>query len=305
MPPRKAAVQLLRATVTKWSAHNAPRLGAALAYYTLLSIAPLLILIVAICGLVFDKNNAETQLIDQVRAVAGYATAKTLKSVIDNAHNTGTGVFATVIAIVTLFFGASGVFLELRDSLNIIWEAPPSRSSGWRGMVGQRLTSFGMVLALGFLLLVSLILSTALTAAEKFFHGYLPVGTAIWSEISNFVILLVAVSALFMLIFKFVPDVPIAWRDVAIGAIATAILFDIGKALLALYLGRAAVGSTYGAAGSLVAFVVWVYYSAQIFFFGAVFTKVYADTLGSWAHRHARRKKGSPQKQDTAPERGV
>ena len=134
--------------------------------------------------------------------------------------------------------------MELRDSLNIIWDAPPSRSSGWRGMIGQRLASFGMVLALGFLLLVSLLLSTALTAAEKFLHGYLPVGAAIWSEVTNFVILLVAVSILFALVFKFVPDVPIAWRDVTIGAIATAVLFDIGKALLGLYLGTAAVGST-------------------------------------------------------------
>lgn len=296
MSSRKAALQLLQATFKKWSDHNAPRLGAALAYYTLLSIAPLLILIVAICGLVFDRNTAEGQLVDQVGAVAGYATAKTLKSLIDNAHHTGTGVFASAIALVTLFFGASGVFMELRDSLNIIWDAPPSRSSGWRGLIGQRLASFGMVLALGFLLLMSLILSTVLTATEKLFHGYLPVGTAIWSEVTNFVILLVAVSVLFALIFKFVPEVPIAWRDVTIGAIATAVLFDIGKALLALYLGTAAVGSTYGAAGSLMAFVVWVYYSAQIFFFGAVFTKVYADAVGSWAHRHARRKQAAIQK---------
>ncbi len=305
MSSRKAALQLLQATLTKWSAHNAPRLGAALAYYTLLSIAPLLILIVAICGLVFDRNTAESQLVDQVRAVAGYATAKTLKSLIDNARHTGTGVFATIIALVTLFFGASGVFMELRDSLNIIWDAPPNRSSGWRGMVGQRLASFGMVLALGFLLLVSLALSTVLTATEKVFRGYLPVGTAVWSEVTNFVILLVAVSILFALIFKFVPDVPIAWRDVTIGAIATAVLFDIGKALLALYLGTAAVGSTYGAAGSLVAFVVWVYYSAQIFFFGAEFTRVYADALGSWAHRHARRKQMAAQKRSAAPQQGI
>ncbi len=280
---RKAAWKLLQATASKWSRHNAPRLGAALAYYTLLSIAPLLILIVAICGLAFGRQAAERELIDELTEVAGSSTANTLKSLIDNAHQTGTGVLASCIALVMLFFGASGVFVELRDSLNLIWDAPISRASGWRGIVGQRLASFGMILAAGVLLITSLLLSTTLTATERLFGGRLPVGTAVWGEVSNFVLFLVAMSILFGLIFKFVPDVPVAWRDVLIGAVATAILFDIGKALLALYLGTAAVASTYGAAGSLVAFVVWVYYSAQIFFFGAVFTKVYADRVGSWA----------------------
>jgi membrane protein len=290
MGSRKAAWKLLQATASKWSRHNAPRLGAALAYYTLLSIAPLLILIVAICGLVFGRQAAERELVDQLTVVAGSSTANTLKSLIDNAHQAGTGVIAASIAFVTLFFGASGVFVELRDSLNIIWEAPPSRSSGWRGMVGQRLASFGMILCAGVLLLASLLLSTVLTATEKLFGGYLPVGTAVWEELGNFVLFLVTMSVLFGLIFKFVPDVPVAWRDVLIGAVATAVLFDIGKVLLALYLGTAGVGSTYGAAGSLVAFVVWVYYSAQIFFFGAVFTKVYADTVGSRADSRSQKR---------------
>ncbi len=148
-------------------------------------------------------------------------------------------------------------------------------------MVSQRLVSFGMVLALGFLLMISLLLSTGFTIVEKFFIGFVPLHFAVLGEIANFLVSLVAVTILFGLIFKFVPDVPIDWRDVTVGALATAILFDIGKALLSLYLGTAGVGSTYGAAGSLVALVVWVYYSAQIFFFGAVFTRVYADRLGS------------------------
>lgn len=276
---------LLKETASEWSAHNAPRLGAALAYYALLSIAPLLILLVAICGLVFDKNTAEHQLLAQVQDMVGPSAAKSLKAVLDNAHQTGSGIFASAVALITLLFGASGVFVELRDSLNTIWNAPPRPTSTWRDIVLQRLVSFGMVLALGFLLLVSLAMSTALAVITKFFEGYLPMKAAVWGEVANFIIPLIAISILFALIFKFVPDVPVDWRDVAIGAVATALLFQIGKALLALYLATAGVGSTYGAAGSLVAFVVWVYYSAQIFFFGAIFTQVYAKMFGSKSPR--------------------
>ncbi len=282
---RQEAFDLVKQTASEWVGHNAPRLGAALAYYTLLSIAPLLILVVAICGLVFDKTTAEHQLLNQVQEMVGPSAATSLKTVLDNAHQTGSGILASLIAITTLLFGASGVFIELRESLNTIWNAAQRSSSTWRDMVWQRLVSFGMVLALGFLLLVSLLLSAALAVVTKFFEGYLPVHATLWGEVANFLVPLVAISVLFALIFKFVPDVAIGWRDVFVGAIATAILFQIGKALLGLYLATAAVGSPYGAAGSLVAFVVWVYYSAQIFFFGAVFTKVYADQVGSRSGR--------------------
>jgi membrane protein len=278
---RDEAFQLVKTTASKWSDHNAPRLGAALAYYALLSIAPLLVLIVAICGLVFEKNTAEHQLLGQVRAAVGPLVAKSLQSLLDDAHQINRGIFATIAAIATLLFGASGVFMELRDSLNTIWDAPVVSTLSWRSVVWQRVVSFGMVLALGFLLLVSLVLSTALAVVTKFFEGYLPLRAAIWGEVANFAVPLIAISILFALIFKFVPDVPIKWRDVVIGGVATAVLFQIGKALLSLYLATAGVGSAYGAAGSIVAFVAWVYYSAQIFFFGAVFTNVYAKTVGS------------------------
>ncbi len=277
--------KVLKETASQWSDHNAPRLGAALAYYTLLSIAPLLILLVAICSLVFDQNTAEQRLLAQVQDMVGSSAAKSLKAVLDNAHHTGSGMFASIVALVTLLFGASGVFVELRDSLNTIWDAPPRPAATWKTLIWQRLVSFGMVLALGFLLLVSLALSAALAVVTKFFEGYLPMKAAIWGEIANVFIPLIAISVLFALIFKFVPDVPVAWRDVGIGAVATAILFEIGKAILTLYLATAAVGSTYGAAGSLVAFVVWVYYSAQIFFFGAIFTQAYAGMFGSKVSR--------------------
>ncbi len=291
---RDEALQLVKLTASKWSDHNAPRLGAALAYYALLSIAPLLVLVVGICGLVFDKNTAEHQLLGQVRAALGPLVAKSLQTLINDAHHISRGVFPTIAAVVTLLFGASGVFAELRDSLNTIWDAPAVSSTTWRSLVWQRVVSFGMVLALGFLLLVSLVLSTALAVVTKFFEGYMPLRTAIWGEVANLVLPLIAVSILFVLIFKFVPDVAVNWRDVVIGGIVTAVLFQIGKALLSLYMATTGVGSAYGAAGSIVAFVVWVYYSAQIFFFGAVFTNVYALTLGSYSRTNRLSSKQSP-----------
>ena len=300
---RAHAIGLMKKTASQWNDHNAPRLGAALAYYTLLSVAPLLILIVGICGLVFDKNHAEKQLLNQVSDMVGPSATKSLQAVLNSAHHTGSGVFASAIALVTLLFGASGVFVELRDSLNTIWDAPPHASSGWRELIWQRIVSFGMVLALGFLLLVSLVLSAALAVVTNFFDGFVPLKAAVLGEVANFIVPMIAISVLFALIFKFVPDVPIHWRDVLIGAVATAILFQIGKALLALYLATAGVGSTYGAAGSLVAFVVWVYYSAQIFLFGAVFTNVYAREIGS--HSQSAQKATEHMKPQSSPVRSA
>ncbi|HEX4808903.1 MAG TPA: YihY/virulence factor BrkB family protein [Bryobacteraceae bacterium] len=278
---------LTKKTASKWSDHDAPRLGAALAYYTLLSLAPLMILIVAICGVAFGHKAAESRVVDQAMQVVGTSGAETLKTLIDNAHKQSSGVFASIVAILMLLFGASGIFVELHDSLNTIWEAPPSSSSSWRNMLWQRVTSFGMVLSLGFLLLVSLLVSAGLAVVEKYFAGIVPVSPALLETV-NVVVTSLGIAVLFALIFKFVPDVPVDWQDVGIGAIVTAVLFLIGKSLLALYLSTAGVGSTYGAAGSLVALVVWVYYSAQIFLFGAIFTRVYASAFGS------RRRKGRP-----------
>lgn len=283
MITRDEAVSMLRAAASKWDAHNAPRLGASLAYYTLLSLAPLSILLVAICRLVFTRSAAESNLLRQLQAIVGHSAATTLQSVFDATHHRGSGVIAGVAAIVTLFFGASGVFVELRDSLNLIWDARVSTWRGWRALITQRLTSFAAVLALGFLLLVSLVLSAALGVIGRFFGNLVPAGTAIGGEVVNLVVSPLAAAVLFALIFKFVPDVPIDWRDVVVGAVVTSILFTIGRGALSFYLRTAGIGSAYGAAGSLVAFVVWVYYSAQIFFFGAILTRVYADKHGSRA----------------------
>lgn len=283
MITRDDALGMLRDVASKWNAHNVPRLGASLAYYTLLSLAPLSILLVAICRLLFTRRAAESNLLGQLQAIVGHSAADTLRTVLDTRHHRHSGVIAGVVAVVILFFGASGVFVELRDSLNLIWDARTAAWGGWRTMVAQRLTSFAAILALGFLLLVSLILSAALGVLTQFFGDMLPAGAAISGEALNLVVTPLAVALLFALIFKFVPDVPIAWRDVVIGAIVTSLLFSVGRVALSFYLRTAGVGSAYGAAGSVVAFVVWVYYSAQIFFFGAILTRVYADKHGSRA----------------------
>ena len=271
-----AAVSLFKTTYSNWSDHHAPRLGASVAFYTLLSFAPLLVLIVAVIALVLDRQTAQNGLIDEARQMIGDRGADTVKSLLMNAQKPSSGVMAGVIAFVTLLFGASGVFTELRDALNIIWDAEPKNESGFMGMLKQRLFSFGMVLSVGFLLLVSLIISAGLAFLGKFFSTLIPLPAFVF-EVINFVVSFAVVTFLFALMFKFVPARDISWRDVRVGAIGTALLFTVGKLLLGLYMGKASVGSAYGAAGSLVAVIVWVYYSAQIFFFGAEFTRVYAD----------------------------
>lgn len=286
-------IPLAKQTVSKWSEHKAPRLGASVAFYSLLSFAPLLVLIAAIVALVFDRNTTQNALVDQARQMIGDRGADTVKSLLTNAQKPSSGIFASAVAFLTLLFGASGVFSELRDALNSVWDAQPEEQSGWRGMLKQKLFSFGMVLSVGFLLLVSLILSAGLALIGKFFGQIVPVPVPILESV-NFLVSFAVITVLFALLFKFVPARPISWRDVRVGAILTALLFTIGKFLLGLYLGKASVGSAYGAAGSLVAVIVWVYYSAQIFFFGAEFTRVYADA-------HAARKPAPTTPQVSAP----
>ena len=270
---------LLKETATCWSDHDAPRMGAAVAYYSVLSMAPLVVLTIAIAGLVFGDDAARGQIVYQVRSTVGEPGAQVIQSVLQNAHQPS-GIAATVIGIVTLLVGASGVFIELRTSLNTIWEVPkdPKASSLFQ-LISYYVFSFAMVLAIGFLLLMSLLLSTFLELFEHWLTGLLPplpVGTRTLNAVISFFV----ISILFALIYKFVPNAKINWTDVIHGAVATALLFTLGKALLALYIGKMSVGNAYGAAGSLVAMLVWVYYSAQIFFFGAEFTHIYAK------HRH-------------------
>lgn len=267
---------LLSETFDKWNDHGAMRLSAAVAFYALLSIAPLLIFITALVAVFLNKQAAQASLIAEANHLLGARGGELVKGLIVNASHTSSGIFASVIAFATVLFGASGVFVELRDALNNIWDAQPKGPTGWRGLIIGRVFSLGMLLSVGFLLLLSLVLSTSLSFIGKYLVTYVPVPPALLESV-NFIFSFLVITFLFGLIFKFVPARDISWHDVGVGALGTALLFTIGKLLLGLYLGKASVGSAYGAAGSVVALIVWVYYSSQIFFFGAEFTRVYAD----------------------------
>lgn len=275
----KQAISLAKETYNKWSEHQAPRLGASVAFYSVLSFAPLLVLLTAVIALVFGQQSAQGALINEARQLIGDRGAETVQSLLKNAQKPSSGIFASLVAFATLLFGASGVFAELRAALNVIWESTAQSASGFVGIIKQRLFSFGMVLSIGFLLLVSLIISAALTYIGHSFGELVPMPPFIL-QVINFVVSFLVITVLFGLMFKYVPTAKVSWRDVGVGAVGTALLFTIGKFLLGLYLGKASVGSTYGAAGSFVAVIVWIYYSAQIFFFGAEFTHVYAEAHG-------------------------
>jgi membrane protein len=264
----------LKQTFRAWNDHEAPRLGAALSFYTMLSLAPLVILVIAIASMVFGHSAAQNEIIRQVQGIMGAEGAKAVESVIQHGQKP-TGVFASVIGAITLLVGASGAFSELQSALNKIWDVQAKDGSGVASLIKSRLFSFGMVLAVSFLLLVSLVITAGLAVLGKFFGEILPMPELLMHTI-NFLVSFAGISALFALIFKYVPEASIKWQDVWEGAIVTALLFTIGKSLIGLYLGKAAVGSAYGAAGSLIVVIVWVYYSALIFFFGAEFAHVRA-----------------------------
>jgi membrane protein len=289
---------VVQSAAIKWNDHNAPRLGASLAFYTLLSLAPLVILMVPICGFVFTQARAEQELIFQAQELAGPSGAATLQALIANSHEPQGGLLAGLEAVIALAFGASGVFVELRDSLNTIWDAPPPKAE-LKSIIWRRASSFGMVLALGFVLLVSLLLSTVLVLIEKIFTNLLPADAATFGEVLNMVVSFLAIAVLCGLIFKFIPDVSIEWKNVVLGSTVTALLFTLGRTVLGVYLMKTGLGSPYGAAGSVVALIVWVYYSAQIFLFGAQLTRAYAERQGfiSVGHSIVLPKRRSPTSQ--------
>jgi membrane protein len=265
---------VFKATMASWSEDRVPRLAAALAYYTLFSLAPLLIIVIAVASLVFGQQAAEGRIADQIQGLLGEEGAKAVQAMLQHAgEQKATGILATVIGVVTLVFGASGVFGELQDALNTIWRVKPRPGRGVFDMVRARFFSFAMVLGIVFLLLVSLVVSAALAALGKFGSRMIPVSAL---HVLDIVVSVAVVTVLFAMIFKIMPDVRIAWRDVWVGALFTAVLFTVGKILIGLYLGRSSVGSAFGAAGSLVVVLVWLYYSAQILFLGAELTKAYA-----------------------------
>lgn len=266
---------LLKQTFLSWNDHEAARLSAALSFYALLSLAPLIILVVAVASLLFGDTAAREAIVRQFAAMLGIDGARAVAAVIEHGKNP-TGLVASVLGSLTLLLGASGVFGELQAALNRIWDVPdPARHPVYE-VIRARLLSFGLAFGVGFLLLVSLMVSAGLAALGGYFGALLP-AEAWLLELLNFAVSFAGISLLFALLFKYVPDVPVAWRDVWSGAVGTALLFTLGKALIGLYLGKAAVGSAYGAAGSLIVVIVWVYYSAMIFLFGAEFTHARAQ----------------------------
>ena len=276
----KVIVELLQETFQEWQEDKASRLAAALAYYTAFAIAPLLIIAIAIAAVVFGQEAAQGGIFQQLKDLIGPEGAAAVETMIENSRKPAEGTIATIISVVVLLFGASGVFGQLQDSLNTIWEVAPKPGRGVMGFIKDRFLSFTMVLGIGFLLLVSLILSAVLAVLSNFLGDLIPGLTLLWT-ILNFLLSFGVVTVLFALIYRFLPDAKIAWGDVWFGAAITALLFTIGKSLIGLYLGNSSVGSTYGAAGSFVVLLLWVNYSAQILFFGAEFTQVYANKYGS------------------------
>jgi membrane protein len=239
-------------------------------------------------GLVFGKKAAETQIVWQVRSLAGRTGAAATEAILQGSRDTTHGVLASIVGFLTLLVGASAVFMELRDALNTIWEVAATQTSGMKNMINivkERLFSFGMVLAIGFLLLVSLALSASLAALGKYYASFIPLPETVLL-IANALIAFAVITALFAAIYKVIPDVRIEWRDVLLGAAVTSLLFTIGKIALAIYLGKASFASAYGAAASVVLFIVWVYYSSQVFFLGAEFTRAFANRYGSRPNYH-------------------
>jgi membrane protein len=274
---------LLWDTYEEWYKHKAPRLSAALAFYTALSLAPLLIVVIAVAGFFFGQQAAEGQIVWQIDGLVGHTSAVAIQAVIEGARKPVTGSLAAMLGIGLLLFTTTAVVAELRDSLNTIWEVPMAELQGFKSIllfVRERSFSFALVVGVGFLLLVSLCINAGLAAVGTALAHYITVPEWIAQAASTFVSLLVA-TGLFALVYKILPDVDLEWRDVSLGAFITSLLFNAGKLVVGMYLGKTGLASTYGAAGSLVVCLFWVYYSALIFFLGAEFTQVYANRYGS------------------------
>lgn len=271
---------LLKDTFSEWQEDKASRLAAALAYYTVFSMAPLIIIVLGIVGYLFGRDAVGTYLIEQARGLIGAEGAQIFQAIIENASQPASSLLATLIGIATLLFGALGVFGQLQDALNTVWGVAPKPGRGIWGFVETRLLSFTMILGIGFLLLVSLLLSSLLAAFSGFLSNWLSGLGVFVLEALNLVVSFGVITLLFAMIYKILPDVEIDWSDVWLGAAVTALLFTIGKFALGFYLGRQTFGSTYGAAGSILIILLWVYYSAQILLFGAEFTQVYAKKYG-------------------------
>lgn len=276
----KRWVQFFQRVFQEWNEDKVTRLAASLSYYTIFSLAPLLVVVIAVAGLVIGADVAQQQIIGQVEGLVGSEGAQLTDSLLNNVRRMDTNIIATVLGVATILLGATGVVGELKDSLNTIWNVAPKPGNGLFGTFFERVLSFAMILGLGFLLLVSLVISAGLSALESWVGGYFEQWVIV-AQILNLVISFVVVTVLFALLFKFLPDARVAWSDVWVGAAVTALLFTIGKFALGLYLGNSNLATPFGAAGSLVILFVWVYYAAQILFLGAEITQVYAAEFGA------------------------
>ncbi len=271
---------VLLASLTSWIDHRAASKGAALAFYTLFSMAPILVLAIAVAGYVFGAKAAQGEIVDQLEGLVGPNGALAVQALLAGAQNPASGLFATLVASVLLLLGATSVFAELKGSLDELWGVSRTGRSAFGVLLRTRLLSFGLVLVLAFLLLVSLVISAGLAMAERYAHGMLGSSTVVLETITSLVSFGV-IACMFAIIYKTLPDAPLSWRDVWFGAVFTAGMFSLGKYVIGLYLGNSGVASSFGAAGSLIALLLWVYYSAQIFFLGAEFTRHYALWFGS------------------------
>lgn len=272
-------LSLLMETFRRWNVDRVPRMGAALSFYAVFSLAPLSILMLSLVSLVIERNAARAEMVGQFRAFVGHEGADMVEMILTTTAAANTSPWMTIIGFVVLLIGASGVFGELQDSLNQIWEVSSTRHPVFV-LIKERLISYAMVFALSFLMFLSFLFSAAIALAGSYLHG-LNLGLDGAWELGNSLVSLFVIAFLFALIFRVVPDARVLWRDVWLGALITAALFVVGKYLLVFYFGRSAIASTYGAAGSLIIILVWVFYTAQIMFFGAEFTHVYALRCGS------------------------
>jgi membrane protein len=276
----KTIWRVVKTAGSSWVEDKAPRLGAALSYYTVFAIPPLFVIIIFVAGLVFDPAQVRSALFNEVGGLIGGKSAHAIESAMTAQQQGNKGMIASILAIATLIITATGLFIELQDALNSLWRVEPKPGQGILGFIKTRLLSFAMVVGIGFALLVSLVVSAGLSAFSKYVAGLMP-GLVLIGQVANFAISFLVITTLFAMIFKVLPDVKIAWRDVWVGAAITSLLFTGGKSLLGMYLGKSTAVSAYGAAGSLVLLLLWVYYSAQILFFGAEVTRAYAYQLGT------------------------
>jgi len=271
--------KLITQTVDEWQQDEAPRMGASLAYYALFSLAPLLVIVIFIIGFVY-KGDTVGHIQRQIQSLIGRDVATTVALAIHNASTFGHGIIATIISFAVLSLGATGVFSELHTAMNKIWKVRRRQSGFIVGVLKDKFVAFTMVLGIAFLLLISMIISAVLSALTAYFSYLLPGADFLW-HIADLVVSFGVVTLLFALLFRYVPDEHVTWKDVWIGASATAILFDLGKFLIGFYIGETSIGSMFGAAGSVVVILAWVYYSSQLVFLGAEFTHVYAKHYGS------------------------